>query len=348
MGEGPKDLRPSGATPAGVASDSPSSDTAALRAEIERKRSEISETLDEIQGRLTPRRIVSEARDRVRERAGTAASQVASTTRQAASRSMEQAREHPWTAAAAAAAAGVGAAAWWLARRSHDEAEFWEADAEAVASQIDISEESLYRDFGEDFAYVDDESGLSPMVKGGAVPVVLSGLAIGWWLWRRRREAPSAPDGEDASWDGGGYGSAGADAGSYRSFDERRWQEESQGPGAVRRAVSDVASRARHAAAAAGERTRNAAGRAQRGLADRSRSAGDQVSRWVDENPLGAGAVALFAGLLVGLAIPESRPEHRMLGGARRRLIENARRAGRDAVSRARDTVVEAASGRRA
>jgi len=344
MGEGPKDVRPGGTT----AGDSSTADTAVLRAEIERKRSDISGTLDEIQGRLKPGRLVSQARDTVRERAGTAASQVASSTRHAASRTVEQAREHPWSAAAAAAAS-VGAAAWWLARRGRHDEEFWEADADAVAEQIDISEESLYRDFGDDFAFVEDDESLAPMLKGGAVPVVLSGLAIGWWLWRRNRgEAYPVSTGEDGSWNGGAYGSAGAEAGSYRTFAERRWQEEgSSGHGAVRRAMSGVASRARNVAASAGERTRGVADRAQRQFADRGRTAADRLSRWVDQNPLGAGAIALLTGLLIGLAIPESDSERRVMGGARDRLIDNAQRAGREAVARARDTVVEAAKGQR-
>ncbi|HXE81167.1 MAG TPA: DUF3618 domain-containing protein, partial [Vicinamibacterales bacterium] len=220
MGEGPKDLRSAGATPAGAATDSHSAETAILRAEIEQKRSDISGTLDEIQGRLRPRRLVSEATGRLRERASTAASRVANTTRRAADRTVGQAREHPWSAAAAAA--GVGAAAWWFARRARENREFWgaaseEKEAEALASQIDISEESLYRDFGDDFAFVEDDGRLGALLKGGAVPVVLSSLALGWWLWRRRRGEDAA---EDTSWNGGVYGSAGADAGSYRTFDE--------------------------------------------------------------------------------------------------------------------------------
>jgi len=343
MGEGSKDVRPGGTAPPGGPADAQSADTAVLRAEIERKRTDISDTLDEIQGRLTPRRLVSEARSRVREKAGS----VASTTRQAANRGMEQAREHPWSAAAAAA--GLGAAAWWMARRSREHEEFWEAGDEAadLTARIDISEESLYRDFGDDFAFVEDDERLAPMLKAGAVPIALSGLALGWWLWRRRREAPADMGVEDASWNGGAYGSAGAEAGSYRTFAERQWHEEGSHEGRVRRAMSGVAARARNAASTAGERTRGVAGRAQRQLADRSRLAGDRLSHLVDRNPLAAGAVALLAGLIMGLAIPESESEHRVLGGARDRLIDNAQRAGRDAVARARDTVLEAATGRR-
>ncbi|HXE80540.1 MAG TPA: hypothetical protein VNK41_07300, partial [Vicinamibacterales bacterium] len=133
----------------------------------------------------------------------------------------------------------------------------------------------------------------------------------------------------------------------YRTFDER-WPEESgAGERSMRRAVEDVKSKARSAASAATERTRDIAGRARRRLADRGRTAGDRLTEWVNQNPIGAGAMALLAGLVIGLAIPESAQEHRVLGAARDRLIENARRAGREALAVARDTVIEAATGRR-
>ena len=115
----------------------------------------------------------------------------------------------------------------------------------------------------------------------------------------------------------------------------------------VRNMFSGAASRARHAAAAAGERTRDAATRAQQQLTDGSRRAMTQVERWVEENPLGAGAAALLAGFLIGMAVPERQRERRLLSGARRRLIQSAQRAGRDAVGRARQTLVEAANDRR-
>src|SRR5687768_10992449 len=119
MGEGPKDMN--------LTRDAESKDTTSIRAEIEQKRSEITETLNEIQDRLSPRNIVSQATGSVRDAttsgirqvrgaATGAATQVASTTRRAATQTAEQVREHPWSTAAAVA--GVGAAAWWLATRS--------------------------------------------------------------------------------------------------------------------------------------------------------------------------------------------------------------------------------------
>jgi ElaB/YqjD/DUF883 family membrane-anchored ribosome-binding protein len=345
MGEGSKDVN--------VTRDAESSpETASIRAEIEQKRTDISDTLNEIQERLTPRNLVSQATGSVRDATNSrirqvrgaatgAATQVASTTRRAAVRTAEQAREHPWSAAAAVA--GVGAAAWWLATRSPGR-DGWDYD--------DYSEESLYAD--ENFALSEGNAGLGSALKTGTLPVVLSGVAVGYWLWRRNRGGSAIQaDGEldyDASWNEGTYGSAGADAGSYRSFEgDRRWRDEGSlaSEGRFRQAWSDAATRAREAAAAAGERTREVANRAQQRLTDGGRQMASQVERWVDENPLAAGAAALLAGLAIGLAVPESNRERRLMAGPRRKLITRAQQAGRDAVGRARQTVVDAASGRR-
>jgi ElaB/YqjD/DUF883 family membrane-anchored ribosome-binding protein len=342
MGEGPKDMN--------LPRDAESSDTASIRAEIEQKRSEISETLNEIQERLTPRNLVTQATGSVRDAttsrirqvrgaAAGAATQVASTTRRAAVRTADQAREHPWSAAAAVA--GVGAVAWWLAARSSGTDE-WEYD--------DYSEESLYADE----RFVSSGNGVSTALKTG-MPVVVTGMAVGYWLWRRNsgatRYSSVSEFDDDASWNGGAYGSAGADAGSYRSFEgDRRWKddESSVSAGRLREAWSGAASRARDAAAAAGERTRDVASRAQQRLTDSGRQVAGQVERWVDDNPLAAGAAALLAGLMIGLAVPESERERRVMGGPRRRLITRAQQAGRDAVGRAKQTLADAASGRRA
>lgn len=340
MGEGTKDVKRE--TGRAGAANGASADTAEIRAEIEQKRAEISGTLDEIQERLTPRNLVSHATGTVRDATASgmrqvkgAASGAVNSTRQAAAKTAEQARQHPWSAAAAMA--GAGAAAWWLARRPSRYGEDWNLD--------DYTEESLY--FDDDHTLANDNGGVSPALKTGSVPVVLTGLAVGWWLWNRRANAGS-PRSEEHAWNGGAYESAGADAGSYRTFDgDRRWQDDAGGAGRVRGALSEAASRAREAATAAGERTRNMAGQAQRQLTDRSRRAANQLESWVDRNPLAAGATAFLIGLVVGLAVPESEGERRLMSGPRRRLIAGARQAGREAVGRAKQTLVEAGSQRR-
>jgi ElaB/YqjD/DUF883 family membrane-anchored ribosome-binding protein len=348
MGEGTKDVRRE--VDRSSASDETTPDTGDIRAQIERKRADISGTLDEIQDRLAPRNLMSQATGTVRDATASrirqvkgAASDAASSTRRAATKTAEQAREHPWSAAAAVA--GVGAAAWWLARRpSSGIEEDWELD--------DYSEESLY--FDEDLTFADGNGSGATALKTGALPVVLTGLAVGWWMWSRRSGArdtleSAAQVDYDTSWNEGAYGSAGADAGSYRTFEgDRRWRDEtSSATGRVRGALSGAASRVRSAATTAGERTREVAGQAQRQISDRSHQAVSQLERWVDRNPLAAGATALLAGVVIGIAIPESNRERRLMAGARRRLIDSAQKAGRDAVGRAKQTLVEATNQRR-
>ena len=337
MGEGTKDLGRE-LERAGV-SEGSSPETAGIRAEIEQKRADISGTLDEIQERLTPRNLISQATGTVRDatagglrHARGAASSAATTTRRAATKTAEQARQHPWSAAAAMA--GVGAAAWWLARRPSRIEEDWELD--------DYSEESLY--FDEDVMLANGNGSMRSL-RSGTLPVVLTGLVVGFWMWRRRSAPPSDVE-RDTAWNGGAYGSAGADAASYRTFEgDRRWRDEGpESAGKMRGALSGAASRARRAAAAAGERTRDAAGQAQRQIADRSRDMASQLEQWVDRNPLAAGAAALLIGLAIGLTVPESDRERRLMSGARRRVIDGARQAGRDAVGRAKQTLTEAAS----
>jgi uncharacterized protein YjbJ (UPF0337 family) len=58
-------------------------------------------------------------------------------------------------------------------------------------------------------------------------------------------------------------------------------------------------------------------------------------------NPLAVGALALAAGVAVGLAVPETEPEHRLMGEARDSLVGQATAAAQQAV----ETVGQAATG---
>jgi ElaB/YqjD/DUF883 family membrane-anchored ribosome-binding protein len=339
MGEGPKDLR----------SDTTSAETSGIRAEIERKRADISGTLDEIQDRFTPRRLVSTATDSVRrvatagvrqvsDAAGSAADSVVASTKRAAWNTAGQALEHPWVTAAAVT--GIGAASWWLANRPRA--------VRDDADSGDYSEESLYFDDFDDLEYGNG----SAVARAAAIPVVLAGAGLAWWALARRSQ-PHASNSEresfDSSWNGGAYGSAGADAASYHAFDdEGAVHRLGRGAGVrMRGAVSDAAARARHVAAATGERTRAIADRAQHRIAESGRRASSQFARWVDANPLGAGGIAVLLGVAIGLAIPETDRERRLMGTARDRLIAQARRAAGDAVERTKQTFVDAATQRR-
>jgi len=57
----------------------------------------------------------------------------------------------------------------------------------------------------------------------------------------------------------------------------------------------------------------------------------------IEERPLAAGVAALAIGLLAGVALPATRREDRLLGGARDDVLAGARDAGRDALAKGKE-----------
>jgi ElaB/YqjD/DUF883 family membrane-anchored ribosome-binding protein len=111
------------AAPEGVR-DVPEEDTTRIRSEIARTREDMSETIDAIQERLSPRTLASQARESVKEatvgrvkqaaRSVTdSASNIAESTKETAVDVAESVRHNPWPALLI----GAGAA-WWLIDRS--------------------------------------------------------------------------------------------------------------------------------------------------------------------------------------------------------------------------------------
>lgn len=82
------------------------------------------------------------------------------------------------------------------------------------------------------------------------------------------------------------------------------------------------------------------------------RGATATVQRVLDDNPLGAGAVAIAVGAAIGMVLPPSEAERRVLGEAGARAIGTAESAATDAMRRLEDRVgeseeAEGASGER-
>jgi ElaB/YqjD/DUF883 family membrane-anchored ribosome-binding protein len=103
----------------------------------------------------------------------------------------------------------------------------------------------------------------------------------------------------------------------------------------VKHAVSDATDRARETMDDVTERTREAATRAQRQIGRYTRQATSQLQYWMEHNPLAVGAVAMAVGAAVGLALPETRREHQLMGDARDRVVDNAKDLANQAVDRA-------------
>lgn len=128
----------------------------------------------------------------------------------------------------------------------------------------------------------------------------------------------------------------------------------SQLAGEARGRASDLASRSkersRELADRSRERSRELASRSRersRELADRSREramqARDATGEAFDANPIAFGALALLAGIGLGLAIPHTSREDRMLGAQREKVALRARRMADEARHVAVDSIREGA-----
>jgi ElaB/YqjD/DUF883 family membrane-anchored ribosome-binding protein len=249
----------------------------ALVEHIEHTRSEMTETVDEIQARLDPANIVNAAKETVRE-------------------------------------ATVGRV------------------EEMANVAADVASDVEYR-------AKETSTGIVDTIRRNPIPAALAGIGIGW-LWMNRDK------GAEAGW-GGTY-----------SYSDRRWDRERRGyrvrsaTHPVREVGQAVGTRASAAAEAAedardelGRRTsqavgsasdaagdviedaRRIAGQVPEGVQDVTREVSNTTERIFDENPLAVGMAAVAVGAAIGMALPATRTERRVLGPTTNRLVDQAQEA---------------------
>lgn len=117
--------------------------------------------------------------------------------------------------------------------------------------------------------------------------------------------------------------------------------------------VGALAERATHGVEVARTRVSNAASQLGHQASELSHEARERLNRaqlrtrdFADENPLAVGAIAIAAGVGIGLLLPATQPENKLMGGTRDRLVGDARgllRDVRDAGNRLGDTARDAA-----
>jgi ElaB/YqjD/DUF883 family membrane-anchored ribosome-binding protein len=82
------------------------------------------------------------------------------------------------------------------------------------------------------------------------------------------------------------------------------------------------------------DKASDAAGRVQHTVSAYGRSAETTLERWLRENPLTVGTVALAAGSLVGLSLPRTETEDAWMGDARDTVVERVQETAQSAVER--------------
>ncbi len=95
--------------------------------------------------------------------------------------------------------------------------------------------------------------------------------------------------------------------------------------------VSDTSSRARDGVSAAYQK-----------VGDVGSTAFDQLGTYMEQNPLAVGAVALAVGAAVGMAMPSTSYENRLMGTKRQELFETAQNKASDLLSDGKEMVTEA------
>jgi ElaB/YqjD/DUF883 family membrane-anchored ribosome-binding protein len=255
-----------------------------IRGDIEGTRTQMSQTIDEIQERLSPQRLVNETKETVRE-------------------------------------ATLGR-------------------AEQVVNEATDTARSAGQ-------------GIWATIRENPIPTALVGIGLGWLFYKSRERMPSGESRYMAH--DGYYRPSGAGYGGpvYRAPVDQRDQA---GAGdRVKDKASQVtgqaADQAQRLAGQAGDKARQAAGQAQETMGQFTDQAQYQAQRargWLerswDENPLAMSGLALAAGAILGMALPETQPENELMGQARDTLAQKAQGAVQDTMQKAQ-TVAEQASG---
>ena len=307
--------RGAGLTAADEAVDT--SDPDAIRANIERTRAEMSSTIDQIQDRLAPSNLAEQAKDAVRE----ATIGRVEDMWQSAGDNVEYARQSMFETVRSnpipAAMVGIGLGWLLMNRRSAPQPRYsgrgsyrgdrWEAYDRG------------YRAYDESPRYYDRETQY-----GGQRSYSEARFSEG----RYRDDEPGIADRarQTAGNVAGSVAETASDvAGSVRDT-------ASDVAGNVRSTASDVADRARDTASDLAERAQYGAQRVE-----------DRVGTLMSDNPLALGAVALIAGIGVGLALPQTERENEWMGDARDRVVDQAQDVARDAIDRAKSVASDVA-----
>lgn len=200
-------------------------------------------------------------------------------------------------------------------------------------------------------------------LRENAVPLGLMGVGLAWFISKRRSREQHWNDQYGGRWSeaegsqpGAPRHAAAREPGSARSRSRSaepagaqpkvqagRWLEKAgsdvgDAAGQVRgfaarelRDVQQTARNVRHKVGDAAHRAVDFAGQELREAQDFSRHASET-------HPLAVGAVAVAAGLSIGLLLPSTRREERLLGAGRERLVSEAKDAVQDWTQTAKDT----------
>ncbi len=317
--------------------------------DLEETRAELSETLAAIEAKLSPQRLMEQAKDTVQETTDHVVAQAKHAAHEAVSDAVDHTKEAVHDAT--------------IGKVEHMVSNVTDAAKNLVGGVTGTTHEGTGASYGTGTPIAYSTSVTAPPSSGGGgsvwetikenpIPLALAAASLGWIAAHRAKGSAARPTADTASppppapvegtvrvtgesvTDKAGQvatqvGSTVGDTADR--LQEKAGQVTDQVGGAVGATVSQVqdtagqvAGQAQQAASGLVQGTQQAASGLVQGTKQQAHQAQSQFQRVLHENPLAVGAAGLALGAVVGLAIPETRRESQVMGGARDHVVDTA------------------------
>jgi ElaB/YqjD/DUF883 family membrane-anchored ribosome-binding protein len=195
-------------------------------------------------------------------------------------------------------------------------------------------------------------SGIVETIRENPLPAALTGIGLGWLLVSASRRSSAEPHYRDSAY---GYPPAYDYPPRYEESPTTSTPSAGQALERARDRVEETATQAQDRAGQVASQAEDKAGQVASQAQDRVSRLGDQVryqaqragggfQRMLQENPLVMGALGVGVGAAVGLAIPQTRQEHEVMGEARDTFVEKAQEKAQYAQQRVQRVAEEAQS----
>jgi len=186
-------------------------------------------------------------------------------------------------------------------------------------------------------------------IQKNPIPSALIGVGLGWlWMNTRKQASESTRYGRSYlqnDWPTSGTGYDTNDyrygaPGTYPQDDERSRAREMAGQ--MQQKAGEITHQVQQKAGEITHQVQETASQLGAQAQDQAQRAAAGIERLMYENPLAMGAVALTLGAAVGMAIPETRQDNRIMGEARDRVVEKAQQATQDVAQKVQSVAQEA------
>jgi hypothetical protein len=311
----------------------PNTKVAVIRNDIEQTREEMSRTVNELEGRLSPAHIKEQMLEQLQDAKESVKQELARDFEQVKGKVREEIQEAKW----AVREATLGK----VEHMAHDARETITGAGTSVIGTL----------------------------KANPIPTALIAVGLGWLLMSRNTSTPRRRlvaghgdrfggyhaggeiEGEvemqgegDADYDAAIYGYAAGYERPRRRIARGVGEKVTEKVGAVGEKVGEVGEKMERAAHDARDKAGRLASEAQRKasrVVGSARRRAIRVERnfetQLEENPLAAGAIALALGAVVGLALPHTRREDAWMGKRKERLLNRAQDAAGEAIRKAEE-----------